>query len=123
MAGEIGMKALVAGDEFVGEGESGHERAFFEPKDGAEGPREENSLDGCEGDQSLLEGAVAIHPLHGPLRLLADHIDVLDGREEIVLLGQIFDVGVDQQRVGLRVDVLHRDLEPIEAPRLGNLHL
>ena len=70
-----------------------------------------------------MEGAVAVHPFHGPLSLLADHVDVLDGREQEVLLLLVLDVGVDQQRVGLRVHVLHSDLEAVEAPCLGHLHL
>lgn len=35
----------------------------------------------------------------------------------------VLDVGVNQEAVHLRVDVLHGDLEPIETPRLRDLHL
>jgi hypothetical protein len=35
----------------------------------------------------------------------------------------ILDQGVDQQAVGLAVDVLHHDLEAVEEARLGVLHL
>lgn len=123
MAGEVGVQALVPRDELVGEGESGHQRALLEPEDGAEGAREEDALHCGEGDQPLVEGALVVHPLHGPLRLLADDVDVGDGGEEVVLLVGVLDVGVDEQRVGLRVHVLHGDLEAVEAARLGDLHL
>lgn len=44
-AGKVGVEALVAGDELVGEGEPGHLSALLEPEDGAEGAREEDALD------------------------------------------------------------------------------
>lgn len=69
-----------------------------------------------------MEGAVPVHPLHGPLRLLPDHVDVRDGREEVVLLVEVLDVGVNEEGVGLGVDVLHRNLKAVEAARLGDLH-
>lgn len=34
----------------------------------------------------------------------------------------LLDVGVDQQAVHLRVDVLHGDLEAVETPGLRHLH-
>ena len=33
-AGEVGVQALVAGDELVAEGETGHEATFLEPENG-----------------------------------------------------------------------------------------
>ena len=36
-------------------------------------------------------------------------------------LGFIFDVRIDQETVHLRVDVLDRNLESVEEPRLGHL--
>lgn len=41
----------------------------------------------------------------------------------MVLLHGVLDVRVDEQRVDFRVDVLDRDLEAVEAARLGHLHL
>ena len=54
------MHALVAGDEFVGEGEAGHQAAFLEPEDGGEGAAEENPFDGSECDEPLREGGVLV---------------------------------------------------------------
>ena len=47
----------------------------------------------------------------------------LDGVEQALLLLVVLDVGVDQQRVHLAVDVLDGNLKPVEAARLGQLHL
>lgn len=59
-AGEVGVHALVAGDEFVGEGEPGHEAALLEPEDGGEGAGEEDAFDGGEGDEALREGGFVV---------------------------------------------------------------
>lgn len=47
----------------------------------------------------------------------------INGIEEVGALLGLLDVGVDQKRVGFRVDVLDHDLETIEATSLGNLDL
>ena len=67
------MHAFVAGDEFVGEGEAGHETAFLEPEDGGEGAAEEDAFDGGKSDESLGEGRVLVgNPFEGPVGLFAD---------------------------------------------------
>ena len=67
------MHALVAGDEFIGEGEAGHETAFLEPEDGGKGAAEEDAFDGGEGDEALREGGVLVrNPFQGPVGLFAD---------------------------------------------------
>ena len=72
-AGKVGVHALVAGDELVGEGEAGHEAAFLEPEDGGEGAAEEDALDGGEGDEALGKGRVLVgDPFEGPIGLFAD---------------------------------------------------
>jgi hypothetical protein len=47
----------------------------------------------------------------------------LDGVEEVVALLGLLDVGVDEKRVGLGVDVLNHDLEAVEAASLRDLDL
>ena len=47
----------------------------------------------------------------------------LNGVEEVSPLGGLLDVGVNEQGVGLRVDVFHHDLEAVEAACLRNLDL
>ncbi|KAK8449102.1 hypothetical protein SEVIR_7G161450v4 [Setaria viridis] len=120
-AGEVAVEALVAGDELVGEGEARHEAALLEPEDGAEGAREEDALNAGEGDEALGEALPAVDPAHGPVGLAAHGGDGVDGAEEVVLLGAVADVGLEKQRVHLRVDVLNGDLEAVEGARLGDL--
>ena len=72
-AGEVGVHAFVAGDELVGEGESGHEAAFLEPEDGGEGAAEEDAFDRGEGDEALRKGGVLIgYPFESPVGLFSD---------------------------------------------------
>ncbi len=47
----------------------------------------------------------------------------INGIEEVCSLGRLLDVSVNEQRVCLGVDVLHHDLETIEASGLGDLNL
>ena len=123
-ASEVAVETLVAADELVGEAKAGHEAALLEPEDGAEGTREEDALDGGEGDAALGEGGiVALAPLEGPAGLALDAGDGLDGVEEVLLLLDVLDVGVDEEGVGLGVDVLDGDLEAVEAAGLGALDL
>jgi len=106
-AGEVRVHALVARDELVGESETRHEAALLEPKDAGERAGEEDALDGCERDETLAEGRLlVVDPAQRPVGLALDARDSLDGVEEIITLGGIFDVGVDEQRVGLGVNVL-----------------
>jgi len=49
-------------------------------------------------------------------------LTVVDGVEEVGTLSWLADVSVDEQRVGLGVDVLHHDLETVEATRFWNLN-
>ena len=54
--GKVCVEAFVSGDEFVGEGQAGHETAFLEPEDGCKGAGEEYSLDGGERDETFSKG-------------------------------------------------------------------
>mmetsp|Transcript_5694 Transcript_5694/g.13052 ORF Transcript_5694/g.13052 Transcript_5694/m.13052 type:complete len:257 (-) Transcript_5694:29-799(-) len=123
-ARELGVQALVARDQLVGEGEARHQAALLEPVDGAERATEQNSLHGREGDDALGEaGLLWAHPLHCPLCLLSDGRHGVNRVEHHRLLGGISDVLLDQQRVRLRVNVLHGHLETIECTSLRQLHL
>ena len=67
------MEAFVTGDEFVGEGQAGHEAAFLEPEDRGEGAAEKDAFDGGEGDEALGEGGgLVLDPFDGPVGFLAD---------------------------------------------------
>lgn len=109
-ARKVGMHALVTRDELVGEGQPRHETALLEPEDARKGPAEEDTLDGGKGDEALREGAALVgDPVACPIGLLLDARDGLDGIEQVLALSGILDVGVDEERVCLRVDVLPMD--------------
>ena len=95
-----------------------------------EGTGEEDTLDGGESDESLGESASSIrYPLQSPVSLLrdagnyhghgesgpwsmdrrlacADILTSINGIKQVGPSGGILDVGVNQKRVGLGVDVL-----------------
>ena len=67
------METLVAGDEFVGECEAGHEAALLEPEHRGEGAAEEYALDGGESDEALGKGRVLVlDPFDCPVGLFTD---------------------------------------------------
>lgn len=51
-----------------------------------------------------------------------DRLTGINGIEEIGSLLLVLDVRVDKERVGLRMDILHHDLESIEAASFRNLN-
>ena len=114
---------LVPRDELVRECEPGHEPTLLEPEDGAEGSREEDTLDHGECDQTLGKALGLLDPLERPVGLLGNTRHRLDRIEESLLLRAVLDVRVDQEAVRLRMNILHRDLKPIEATSLRQLHL
>mmetsp|Transcript_60317 Transcript_60317/g.97635 ORF Transcript_60317/g.97635 Transcript_60317/m.97635 type:complete len:218 (+) Transcript_60317:230-883(+) len=122
-AGKLSMQALIAGNQLVGEGKARHEAALLEPVDGAERAAEENTLDRCKGYDALGKAVVPVHVLHGPRCLFLNSRHGVDGIEDMVPLDRIFDVLLDQQRVSLRVNVLHGNLEAIEGSSFRDLHL
>ena len=123
-AGEVGVHTLVAANQLVGEGEAGHETAFLQPEDGSKGSREEDSLDSGEGNKAFTEGCTIVGDVTKcPVSLLLDTGNGINGAEEIVATSGVLDVCVDEERVRLRVNVFHHDLETVEATRLSSLDL
>ena len=122
-AGEVSVHALVTGDELVGECKTGHQTALLEPEDRGKRAAEEDTLNSGEGNKTVGKGGVLVgDPSQGPVGLLADAGNVVDGVEEVPALLGLADICVDKQRVGLRVDVLHHDLETVEASCLRDLY-
>lgn len=123
-AGKVSVKTLITRDELVGEGQTGHETTLLEPEDRGEGTTEEDTLNSSESNETLGKGGVLIlDPSDGPVGLLSDAGDGLNGVKEVGSLSGLLDVGVNEQGVGLGVDVLHHDLEAVEATSLGDLDL
>mmetsp|Transcript_740 Transcript_740/g.526 ORF Transcript_740/g.526 Transcript_740/m.526 type:complete len:238 (-) Transcript_740:4-717(-) len=122
-AGEVRMETLVSGNQLIRERQSRHQTPFLEPIDGAERPTEQDAFHTSEADQSLSETVGVVHPLHRPSRFGLHRRDLLDRVEQTVLFHRVFDILFDQERVGLTVDVFHRDLKAIESPSFWDLHL
>jgi len=119
---KIGVHSFVAGYELIGEGETGHETALLEPEDGSERSGEEDTLDGGESDETLGEGGVLVgNPFARPVCLFLDARDGLDSIEEICLLSLLLDICIDEKGVCFGVDVLHHDLETVEASSFWDL--
>ena len=61
----------------------------------------------------------------GVSRVVEDTVDLhsLDRIEALGLLVVITDVGIDQERVDLAMNIFDSDLEAVEAARLGPLDL
>jgi len=123
-ASKIGVHTLITTDELIGECKARHETTFLEPEDRRKGTREEDAFDGSEGDQALTEcGTLIRYPLECPVSLALDARNSFHSVKEIFALGGILDVSVDKKRVSFGVNVLHHDLEAVEAPSLGSLDL
>ena len=115
-AGKVGVHTLIAADQLVGKSQTGHEATFLEPKDGSKGAGKEDTLYSSEGNETLGKDRVLVrYPAQGPLCLLLDAWDGLDSIKEVFALRRVFDVGVDEKRVGLRVDVLPINLLKIRS--------
>lgn len=121
-ASKVGVHALVTADELVGECKTRHQATLLHPEDGGERAREEDSLNGGECDKTLSEGRLLVRdPTEGPVSLALDARNGLDGVEQEFPTSGVLDVGVDEERVGLGVDVLHHNLEAVEATSFSRL--
>ena len=117
------MHALVTGDELVGKGKAGHKTALLEPEDGSKGPAEEDTLDSGKGNKTVGKRRVLVgNPSQSPVGLLADAWDVVNGVEQVLALPGLANICVDKKGVCFRVDVLHHNLEAVEASCLGDLY-
>jgi len=119
---KVPVQALITANQFVGECQTGHESPLLEPENTAKRTGEENALDRRKGNESLGKRALA-DPTQRPIGFFANAIHVIDGVEKVVLFGGVLDVGIDQQRIGLGMDVLHHNLKTVEAAGFGVLDL
>ena len=121
--GKVSVHAFITRDQFVGESESGHETSLFHPKDSTEGAREEDAFDSSESDKALCKAIRRFDPLEGPVGLHLHALNVVNCLEKIGLFSLVIDIGIDEDRVGLRVDILHHHLEAIKTTSLWHLDL
>jgi len=61
--------------------------------------------------------------MEGPVGLALNARNCFDGVEEVIMLGGVLDVSINEERVSFRVDSLDHDLESVEAARLSHLNL
>ena len=122
VTGEVGVQTFVSWNQLIWESKSRHERSFLEPEDSAERPGEKDSLNGSEGNQSFMEWFLFVHPFHSPLSFLFNDVNILNSVKKIGFLVLVLDISIDQERVGLGMNVLHGYLEPIKTSGLRNLN-
>mmetsp|Transcript_8733 Transcript_8733/g.13966 ORF Transcript_8733/g.13966 Transcript_8733/m.13966 type:complete len:277 (-) Transcript_8733:444-1274(-) len=123
-ASKVTVQSFITRDKFVRKGQSWHQATLLEPKDGAKTSRKEDALYHTESNASLGKaGNVRVAPLQGPIGLASDTWDRVNGMQESHLLLRVFDVGVDQERVSFRVNVLDGNLKSIKASSLRGLDL
>lgn len=122
MTGKVSVQSFISRYQFIRKGQSWKKWAFFKPEDGTKWSRKENSLNCCKSYQPFMEGSIPVHPFHRPLCLLPHNVDVCNCGKEIIFLIGVFDVCINKQRIGLRMNVLHSYLKSIEAPSFWDLH-
>jgi hypothetical protein len=66
---------------------------------------------------ALIQGTMFVND-----KVLQGNYTGFDCIKEVGALTRFFNIGVNQERVGFRMDVLHHDLEAIETSGLGNLY-
>ena len=67
-------------------------------------------------------GAAFLDPTQRPFCFFLYSRYGIDGVEEFMFFLRIFNIGIDQQRIGFGMDVFHHDLETIKASCFGQLH-
>ncbi len=120
--GEIGVNPFIARNEFIGEGEAGHDTTLLEPEDGTEGSTEEDTLDSCKGEETRGEiGVGGVNPLERPLGLLLHGGDGVNRVKDVCLLFRIVDIRIDEEAVRFAVNGFEQILAGVEEPRLRPL--
>jgi len=115
------MHTLVTRNKFVAKSKSWHQTALFYPENCTEAAGKEDALDSCKSNQALSEAVRALNPFHGPLSFQFHGGNVRDCFEKEVFLFSVLAKGVNEDRVGLAVNVFHHYLEAVEASGFGNL--
>jgi hypothetical protein len=106
-------------NEFVAEGEAGHQTALLQLDDRSKGTREEDTLHSGEGNTAFYKRRTLVrNPMEGPVILANCFV----GIKEVITLGGVLDVSINEERVSFGVDILRHDLETVEAVRLGHLN-
>ena len=94
--GKVSVHSLISADELIAECEAWHKPSLFQPENGAEGSREEDTFDGCECNQTFGKAAGCLNPLERPICFLRNAGDVGDSFEEEVFFFGVLTEGVNQ---------------------------
>jgi hypothetical protein len=110
--------------ELVGEAEAGHEATLFDPVDGAEGGREEDTFDDGEGDKALGEGgSPGIAPTPCPCCFLLDRWQSVNSIKQSSLGLFVINQFVNHEGVHFVVNILNHRLETIKNSGFHTLDL
>lgn len=91
------VQSLVARNEFVRKGETGHETALLQPVNCTERAAEEDALDARERHEAVRKRFIRVNPRERPVCLLLDARDGFDCVKVFRLLRLVLDILVDQQ--------------------------
>ena len=108
------VKSFIARDELIAERESRKKTPLLEPEDGTERTAEEDTFDRCKGCQTGGKVGIRLNPLQGPFSFLGNAWNRLDGVKEVILLGLVLDLGINQERLRFGMDAFHGILETLE---------
>ena len=118
------MHAFISTNELIRVCQTWHQTSLLEPEDRGKGAGEENTLNGSEGNKAFSESRTLVRdPSQSPVSLLLDARNSINSIEEVLALSRVFNVGINEKGVGFRVDVLHHNLEAVEASRFSSLNL
>ena len=101
-ARKVRVKTLIARNEFIAQRKTRHDTALLKPEDSTEGTAKEDALH--DGEPNEPRGKVLLprlNPLLGPIGLLGDRGNRLNGLKGLVLDLLVLNIGVNQQRIGL----------------------
>ena len=100
------MHSFIIVNEFIGEGKARHQAAPLQPEDRSKGTRED-TLHSGEGSETFCKcRALVRDPMESPVGLVLNARNCFNGVEEVITLGGVLDVSINEERVSFRVDVL-----------------
>jgi len=96
--GEVGMHSFITANEFIGKGKARHQTTLLQPENGGKGAREKDPFDSGEGDKAFGKCRTLVgDPADSPVSLALNARNCLDSVEEVIALGRVLDVGVNEK--------------------------
>jgi len=94
--GKVSVHTLISADEFITEGEAGHQSSLFQPENRTERSRKEDTFDGCKSNQTFSKTGRRLDPLECPVSLLSNAGNVAYGFEEKIFFFGVLTESVNQ---------------------------